>query len=116
MSWYIHSIKNYVNFSGRARRKEYWMFYLFNCIFSILAAIIDIILGMTLISALYGLFVAIPGLSLTFRRLHDIDKSAWWLFISLIPIVGGIILFVFTVLEGTRGANRYGEDPKATGL
>lgn len=122
MSWYIQAIKNYVNFSGRARRKEFWMFFLFNMIFSMIAAIIDRLIGlnfvlmgrnMGIISLLYSIFVFIPGLSMSFRRLHDIDKSAGWMFIALVPIVGAIVLLVFEVMPGTVGTNRYGEDPKA---
>ncbi len=112
MNWYSHVIKNYCNFSGRASRQEYWMFVLFNIIFAFIAGFIDGIIDSQIFSTLYSLFVFIPSLSLTFRRLHDIDKSAWWILISLVPVVGGVVLFVFTVLPGTIGANRYGNDPK----
>ncbi len=122
MSWYIQALKNYVNFSGRARRKEYWMFFLFNLIFSTITVMIDRLVGLNfmfmgrslgVISLLYSIFVFIPGLSISFRRLHDLDKSAGWLFIALIPIIGAIVILVFDVMPGTEGANRYGEDPKA---
>ncbi len=112
MSWYIQVIKNYVNFSGRARRKEYWMFVLFNVIFALVAGLIDIVIGVKIVSTIYSLFVLIPQLSLSFRRLHDIDKSAWWLLIALIPVVGAIILLAFSLQAGTVGPNRFGEDPK----
>ena len=112
MNWYIKAIKNYVTFSGRARRKEYWMFALFNVIFGLVLGIIDSLLGISILSSLYSLFVLIPNLSVSFRRLHDIDKSAWWLLISFVPVVGAIVLLIFVLLPGTVGANRYGGDPK----
>ena len=112
MSWYINAIKNYCNFSGRARRQEYWMFVLFNAIIALVLSIADAILGIKLLTSIYSLFILLPDLAIQFRRLHDIDKSAWWLLIAFVPIVGGIVLLVFSVTPGTIGANRYGEDPK----
>ncbi len=114
MNWYIYAIKNYFNFSGRARRKEYWMFSLISAIIAIVLSVIDAVIGITLFTSLYSLFVLIPNLSITFRRLHDINKSAWWLLISIIPIVGAIVLLVFSVQPGTVGVNNYGDDPKNT--
>ena len=114
MGWYLQSIKNYCNFSGRARRQEYWMFVLFNAIFSFILSIIDGMIGIKILTSLYSLFILMPDLAIQFRRLHDIDKSAWWLLIGFIPIVGAIVLLVFTVKPGTIGANKYGEDPKDT--
>jgi len=119
MSWYVKAIKNYVNFSGRARRKEYWMFFLFNMIFGIVAAVIDRLIssdfgsGVGIVSSLYSLFVLLPGLSIEFRRLHDINKSAGWIFIALVPVIGWIALFIFSVMGGTIGDNKYGSDPKS---
>lgn len=112
MSWYIQAIKNYRNFSGRARRKEYWMFALISAVIVFVLGIIDRILGIALLSSLYSLFILIPELSLSFRRLHDIDKSAWWLLIAFVPVVGAIVLLVFSLKPGTAGANNYGDDPK----
>lgn len=114
MNWYIYAIKNYFNFSGRARRKEYWMFSLISAIIALVLSVIDAVIGITLFTSLYSLFVLIPNLSITFRRLHDINKSAWWLLISIIPIVGAIVLLVFSVQPGTVGVNNYGDDPKNT--
>ena len=113
MNWYIQAIKRYADFNGRARRTEYWIFVLFNTIFGAVAGLVDGVLGIALISSLYSLFVLIPNLSISFRRLHDVDKSAWWLLISFVPVVGVIVLLVFSVMPGTVGANRYGQDPKA---
>lgn len=116
MSWYLQAIKNYCNFSGRARRQEYWMFVLFNTVFTLVLSVIDSLIGVKILSSIYSLFILLPDLSIQFRRLHDVDKSAWWLFIAFVPIVGAIILFVFSVKPGTIGTNRYGEDPKATNV
>ena len=128
MGWYMDVIRyNYANFKGRARRREYWMFVLFNIIFAIVALIADNILGTTFkigsgysafslpygwIYILYGLAVFIPGLAVTVRRLHDIGKSGGWFFIVLIPIIGGIWLLVLLVTDGNPNANSYGESPK----
>lgn len=111
MSWYIQAIKNYCNFSGRARRKEYWMFALISAVIVFVLGIIDGIIGINILTSLYSLFILIPELSLTFRRLHDIDKSAWWLLIALVPVIGAIILLVFSLKPGTVGDNTYGADP-----
>ena len=83
-------------------------------IFTFIAGIIDGLIGVQIFTSIYSLFVFIPNLSISFRRLHDIDKSAWWLFISFVPVVGAIILLVFSVKPGTVGTNRYGDDPKGT--
>ena len=123
MKWYIQAIKNYFNFSGRARRKEYWMFFLFNMIFGIAAMFINRMIGSNLsiagqsigygiVSLLYNLFILIPSLSISFRRLHDIGKSAGWLFIGFVPFAGAIWLFIYSCMSGTVGTNKYGDDPK----
>ncbi len=119
MNYYLKVLQNYANFNGRARRKEYWMFGLFQLIFVILAMILDNVLGTTfpplpygLIYVLYALATLIPGLALIVRRLHDLNKSGWMILIGLIPFVGGIWLFVLMCLEGTKGENQYGLDPK----
>ena len=123
MEWFIKVLKNYAVFSGRARRKEYWMFVLFSVIFSIVAMLIDNMLGVTLgetnygyIYLLYQLVVLIPSLAVAVRRLHDTNKSGWFLLIAIIPIVGAIWLLVLMCLEGTTGPNKYGPDPKGAPL
>lgn len=122
MNWYLTVLKKYATFSGRARRKEYWMFLLFHILFLIVASIIDNIAGTTmsnspygLIYILYGLFIFMPSLAVSVRRLHDINKSGWWIFISLIPLIGGIWLIVLQATEGDSGSNEYGNDPKSEG-
>ena len=120
MNWYIQVLKKYAVFGGRARRKEYWMFVLFNIIFAVVAVILDNILGTSFQGAGYGLFyllyglaVIIPSIAVGVRRLHDTDRSGWWLLICLIPIIGGIWLIVLLATAGTAGENKYGADPKA---
>lgn len=119
MNWYLTVLKKYAVFSGRARRKEYWMFVLFNIIFTIVAVILDNVLGTAIENVGYGLFyivyglaVIIPALAVTVRRLHDSGKSGWWIFISLVPIIGGIWLLVLLVMDSQAGTNQYGPNPK----
>ncbi len=119
MSWYIKCIKNYVNFSGRARRKEYWFFVLFNSIFTSIAMMIDNLANITYygeiygyITSIYGLLTFLPNFAVLVRRLHDTERSGWWVFISFVPLVGYIWLFVLTIMEGNVGENYYGDDPK----
>ena len=119
MNWYVKVLKNYAVFSGRARRKEYWMFVLFNFIFSVIAMILDKILGLTFenvgygpIYLLYCLAVFIPGLAVSVRRLHDIGKSGWFILISLIPFIGPIWLLVLMCTDSEPGENDYGPNPK----
>jgi uncharacterized membrane protein YhaH (DUF805 family) len=121
MQYYINAIKNYAICSGRARRKEYWMFVLFNVIFSFIASLIDKFAGLNImvdggsigiISLIYSLFILIPSLSLMVRRLHDTDMAGGWILIGLIPMIGWILLIVFYCTAGTIGENRFGEDPK----
>lgn len=119
MKWYLKVLKQYADFNGRARRTEYWMFALFNFIFSIVAIILDNILGTAIEDVGYGLFyflyalaVLIPSLAVAVRRLHDIGKSGWMILISLIPIIGGIWLLVLLVTNSNPGENEYGANPK----
>jgi uncharacterized membrane protein YhaH (DUF805 family) len=119
MKYYKKALQNYANFSGRARRSEYWYFLLFNIIFAIAAMILDNLLGIAMtgigygpLYGIYALAMLIPGLSVAVRRLHDIGKSGWFLLIVLIPIIGGIWLLVLFCTEGTKGTNEYGPDPK----
>lgn len=112
MSWYLKVLKNYVGFSGRARRKEYWMFFLFNIIIAMVLTFVEMKLGIFGISMIYSLAVLIPGIAVSIRRLHDLDKSGWWLLIAFVPIIGAIVLLVFFVMDGTPGNNSYGASPK----
>jgi uncharacterized membrane protein YhaH (DUF805 family) len=119
VDWYLLVLKKYLVFEGRARRKEYWYFVLFNILAGITLGIIDNVTGtlnpetgMGLLSGLYSLAVLIPTIAVSIRRLHDTDRSGWWLLIALIPLIGGLVLLVFFVLDGTPGTNQYGPNPK----
>ena len=112
MEWYLKVLKQYADFSGRARRKEYWMFYLFNIIFTIVASIIDGVLGMPIFYLIYALAMLIPGLAVAVRRLHDVGKSGWMFLVVLIPLVGGIWLLVLMCTDSEAGDNKWGENPK----
>ena len=126
MNWYLEVIKNnYANFEGRARRKEYWMFTLVNMIiimvlYALIIASVDYTtgemggLGMIagILLGIYALATIVPSIAVSVRRLHDTEKSGWWYLISFIPF-GAFVLLVFMCLEGTKGDNRFGADPKA---
>ncbi len=118
MSWYLQVLKKYVVFSGRARRKEYWYFFLFNTIIGFVLSFIE---GLTSIAAgtdysvlagIYSLAVLLPSIGVSIRRLHDTGRSGWWLFINLIPLIGAIILLIFMVSDSQAGTNQYGPSPK----
>ena len=118
--WYKKVVfENYANFTGRARRSEYWYYTLANLIFAIIAMIIDNITGLKIgalpygyVYLMYGLAVIIPGLAVAVRRLHDVGKSGWFFFIVLIPLIGAIWLLILFCTEGESGENQYGPDPK----
>jgi uncharacterized membrane protein YhaH (DUF805 family) len=113
MEWYIDVLRKYAEFSGRSRRKEYWMFVLVNLIVSIVLTFTEGLLGGPgAVSVLYSLAVFIPTLAVSVRRLHDTERSGWWLLIGLIPVIGALVLLVFMILEGHSGDNDYGSDPK----
>ncbi|MCX7299391.1 MAG: DUF805 domain-containing protein [Rhodobacterales bacterium] len=119
----------YVTFSGRAARSEYWWWILFYVILLSLAAAIDGLINPASLTVeqapgSYGVYstggpvlliaillIILPTLAVAVRRLHDIDKSGWWILISLIPLIGSIVLIVWNCTKGTLGANRFGEDP-----
>lgn len=114
MNYYVDVLKKYVLFSGRARRQEFWMFFLINFAISVVVGIIDTAIGAgSILSGLYSLAVLLPVLGLAVRRLHDTNKSAWWLLLYLIPVLGWIALIVFWATEGQREPNQYGPSPKA---
>ena len=133
MEWYLKVMRdNYANFSGRARRKEYWMFTLFfflitvviYFLFALLAFFmagdlinlmdnewVPVVLGFSVL--IYFLIHLIPSIAVTVRRLHDTGKSGWLYLLTFIPYIGSLIIFIFTVIEGNKGDNKYGPDPKA---
>ncbi|QMU78815.1 DUF805 domain-containing protein [Streptacidiphilus sp. PB12-B1b] len=112
MNWYLDVLKNYVGFSGRARRTEFWMFALINFIVAVVLGIIGAVIGTSVIGDIYALAVLLPSLAVAIRRLHDTGRSGWWLLIAIIPIIGWIILIVFDVSDSTPGENQYGPNPK----
>jgi uncharacterized membrane protein YhaH (DUF805 family) len=119
MEWYLAVLRKYAVFTGRARRREFWMFTLVNVLISIGLSIIDTIIGTDygsgygILSTIYSLAVLIPSIAVGVRRLHDTGRTGWWLLIGLVPCVGFIVLIVFYATEGQRGDNQYGADPKA---
>ena len=126
MEWFLKVVRdNYANFNGRARRKEYWMFALFNIIFLIIAAVADNILGLAFtvggVSMGYGWIYSllttaliIPSIAVMARRMHDIDKSGWMCLILFIPMVGAIWFLVLLCKDSNPGDNKYGPSPKAS--
>lgn len=111
MEFYIDALKKYADFSGRARRKEYWMFILCNLIISIALGIVDEVLGTAILSLVYALAMIVPSISVAARRLHDTGRSGWWQLISLVPLIGIIVLIVFLAQAGGE-ENDYGVNPK----
>jgi uncharacterized membrane protein YhaH (DUF805 family) len=100
---------NYAKFSGRACRSEFWWFILFVSLVGVFLNLIDNAIGWGFIlGGIWSLAILLPVLGLYFRRLHDTDRSAWWLLIGLIPFIGGIVLIVFWVGNGTPGDNKFG--------
>jgi uncharacterized membrane protein YhaH (DUF805 family) len=120
LDWMLMPLRRYADFSGRSRRKEYWMFVLGVLIAMIVLSIIEGIVGMSgmvggvygPLTTLLGLGVIVPSIACQVRRFHDQDKSGWFVLLALIPFLGGLIVLVFMCLEGTKGPNRFGEDPK----
>jgi len=129
MNWMLLPYRRYFEFSGRSRRKEYWMFTLFGILVNVA---LTIVFGRTTytamgwyagvntqlngvgdaLSGLFGLINFIPGIAVMVRRLHDIDRTGWWALLIFVPILGWFALLVFMCLDGTRGPNSYGSDPK----
>jgi uncharacterized membrane protein YhaH (DUF805 family) len=105
---------NYVNFEGRASRAEFWWWFLFAILVSIAANIIDAIIGAPIFSLLAGLGLLLPNLAMSVRRLHDTNRSGWWILIGLIPLIGFIVLLIFYLEKGTPGPNEHGPPPPDT--
>jgi uncharacterized membrane protein YhaH (DUF805 family) len=117
MHWYLHVLRNYAEFNARARRSEYWNFALFNLLALIGLTLADYTvyaatgLGLGLLRLVYGLGIFIPAVAVSIRRLHDTDRSGWWLLLAFVPLVG-LVLIWFMAQEGNAGTNRYGQDPR----
>lgn len=137
MEWYLKCLRQYADFSGRARRKEYWMFILFNAIISFVLGFIDGLLGLNLLSYIYALVIFIPSLAVSVRRLHDIGRCGWWYLLPMVPFIGlsallafgsftssaaiilglaalgtGILMLVWFCTDSERGSNKWGPNPK----
>ena len=125
MNYYLEALKKYAVFHGRAHRAEFWWFVLFNAIFSFALNItfgarvgvpeetVSSASPLAILPAIYGLAVLLPAIGVSIRRLHDTNRSGWWLLIALFPIVGAIVLIVFYAQAGDAGENQFGADPKA---
>ena len=120
MNWFTTALKKYAVFSGRSRRSEYWYFVLFYLLIYIVLAIADGATGsfdsksgIGLFTGIFSLAMLIPSLSVTVRRLHDTDRTGWWILITLIPLIGAIVLLVFLLQDSNADANRFGPNPKA---
>ena len=108
--------EKYINFSDRAARSEYWWFALFCWGVAIALSILDNLIfndasGYGIFSTIWGLAIVVPSIGVGVRRLHDLDKSGWWLLLSCIPVIGFIILVFWFIQQGTAGQNRFGADP-----
>ena len=113
MNWYFEVLKKYAVFDGRAHRTEFWLFFLFSFIISFfLGVIVGLVESLWFITTLYALAVLIPGLAVSVRRLHDTNRSGWWILTGLVPILGWIALLIFYVEDSQPGANQYGPNPK----
>ena len=122
MNWYLHVLKNYAVFRGRAQRQEYWYFFLFNIIISIALSYIDSAMGNPgvgegagMLGTVYSIAVLVPSIAVGVRRLHDTGRTGWWMLLGLIPIIGALVLIYFFVLDSTPGSNEYGPNPKQAG-
>ena len=119
MKYFLYCLQHYAEFNGRARRSEYWYFVLFNLVisfvigftFGVIAGLLDMP-ALANLAYLWSLAMFIPGLAVSVRRLHDIDRSGWWLLLSLIPLVGAIILIIWYCTDSQPGANQYSSNPK----
>jgi uncharacterized membrane protein YhaH (DUF805 family) len=127
MDWMLMPLRRYAEFSGRSRRKEYWMFCLLNVLIGVFVGLVFVIgyyadmsqTQMTTwlepilyLAGLVSLAFLVPGIAVTFRRLHDTDRSAWNILWGLVPFIGGFVLLYFYISDGTEGPNRFGPDPK----
>ncbi|GHI05847.1 hypothetical protein AQI88_09595 [Streptomyces cellostaticus] len=112
MSWFIEALKKYAVFSGRARRKEYWLFTLFASIIYVVLAAAGAAAHAPYIVGIAVLGLLLPAWAVTVRRLHDTGRSGWWILFGIIPLIGSIVLLVFYCTDGQAGTNKYGPNPK----
>lgn len=119
MNWFLIALKKYATFEGRSRRSEYWYFVLFYLLIYIGLFVLEGLVSgfggagsVGILPGIFALAMLVPSLSVGVRRLHDTGRTGWWLLIALIPLIGGIVLLVFTVQDSDPGSNQYGENPK----
>ncbi|MGR5058653.1 DUF805 domain-containing protein [Vibrio rotiferianus] len=117
--WYYKVILNYTNFNGRARRQEYWYFTLVNVLVNLVMGIIDRVIGSVtqmdnfgFFGVIYALFIMIPSIAVTVRRLHDSGRTGWWALIAFVPVIGILVLLYFLIQDSEEGSNQYGVSPK----
>ncbi|WP_300115411.1 DUF805 domain-containing protein [Sphingobium sp.] len=137
LDWMILPLRRYARFNGRARPREYWMFVLLVVLALVALSILETALGLAVteqwvrtgpwgasaiyrthggpLTGLFALGILIPHLAVMVRRLHDTDRSGWWLLLGLLPLLGGLVLLIFFIIGGTRGPNRFGPDPIEVG-
>lgn len=135
LEWMMLPYRRYAAFSGRSRRREYWLFVLF---YFLVSAVVSAVFGKPVsqsgpfgfhygiwleqgspgywVSSVFSVLSLIPSLAVQVRRLHDIDRSGWWMLAWFVPLLGWVVMLVFLCLDGTAGANRYGNDPKGRGV
>ena len=115
MHWYFEVLQKYTLFTGRARRSEFWYFVLINVLIGFALGMLDALIrkltGFGPFGTIYGLAVLVPSIAVSIRRLHDTDRSGWWLLLGVVPLVG-LVLIVFLVEDGKASTNRYGQNPK----
>ena len=113
MHWYLDVLQKYAVFSGRASRTEYWMFVLINAVIGFVLSLIDLAIFGTdgILSGIYGLAVLLPSIGVSIRRLHDTNRTGWWLLIGLVPLFGWIVLLIFYIQRSDPGDNKYGPNP-----
>lgn len=114
INWFMKVLTNhYFDFNGRARRAEFWWFILVVMVISIVLNVLDSMVHLGgILGGLFSLAILLPELGVMVRRLHDTNRSGWWLFIALVPLVGIVLLIIWYAAEGTKGSNTYGADPK----
>lgn len=130
MDWFLEAFRRYRDFSGRARRKEFWMFYLFSLLSGIVVGVVAaigaallnavgnsaisiiVVVVFSLLCAIFGIWMLVAYLAVGVRRLHDTGRTGWWWLITLVPFAGNIVLIVLWAFDGQLGPNRFGPDPK----
>jgi len=134
MNWYLQALKKYAVFDGRACRSEYWWFGLLNIVFATVLLFVSLLFGAgsmeinrastpypavfvwanAPVLGIFYLAILLPSIAVLIRRLHDISRSGWWILLIFLPVIGGFVLLIFTLLASTPGSNEYGPEPSHT--